>query len=323
MNPWQRRRKLSGWSGGYVEWTEGNEAFLSVVFSWRLHEAYQRSAWYRAAGYPVYAGGPAVALDPDRLADVAHVGGRADVLRRHNPNATVTTRGCPRRCPFCAVPLIEGDLVELSAWEPRPVVCDNNLLSASRAHFDRVVDRLKRLRGVDFNQGLDARLLTPHHAVRLAELDLKAVRLAWDGVRLESQFMRAFERLRKAGIPAGRIHVYVLIGFDDSPADALYRLETVWKMGAWPNPMRYQPLDARRKNEYVAPGWSAVELARYMKYWSNLRHLSAVPFAEFRLSRRRKPAAEQWPVTGQGALPELAAVVDAHPPQRPNGCAGR
>ena len=292
MNQWQQQRRASGWSGGYIEWTEGRVAYLSVVFSWQLQTAYQRAAWYRSQGYFVRAGGPAAVFNPDFLADIAIQldSGSVKALARHNPNATFTTRGCIRRCPFCAVPKIEGTLRELSdnEWEPKPLVCDNNLLAASIGHFDHVIDRLlaSKIQGIDFNQGLDARLLASHHAKRLAELhrneQLKKVRLAWDNIKTERQLRRAFEMLRDAGIPANKVGVYILIGFDDTPEDALYRLMTTWHdLKAWPNPMRYQPLDSKRKNNHVAPDWTHRELQRYVRYWSNLRYLSAVPFGEF------------------------------------------
>jgi hypothetical protein len=286
MSFWQRCRNLHGWSGGLVEWIEGGTAYLSVVFSWQLARAYQRAAWLRAEGYRVRAGGPAVTLNPAYLSDVAEVGGDVDALRHHNPNATFTSRGCIRHCPFCAVPRIEGDLRELSDWEPKSVVCDNNLLACSRAHFDYVIDRLKSVPGVDFNQGLDARLLTAYHADRLAELDLACIRLAWDDSRYEMPFVHAFETLRRAGFPASLIRVYVLIGFNDTPDDALYRLEKVATLGALPNPMRYQLLDTARRNQYVGANWTNVELQRFMRYWSNLKNNGSIPFVEFGSKRQ-------------------------------------
>ncbi len=276
---------MTSWSGGLVEWTDGDIAYLSVVFSWQLQRAYSRAVWLRQQGYHVRAGGPAVAINPTFLSSVAEIGGGVDALAHHNPDATFTSRGCIRHCPFCAVPKIEGDLVELSDWEPHPIVCDNNLLACSRAHFDRVIDRLKPIPGVDFNQGLDARLLTSYHAGRLAELDLHCVRLAWDDTGMERQFLAAYQILRDAGIPARKIHVYVLIGYKDTPADALYRLTTVWSHGSFPNPMRYQPLDASRRNEYVAPAWTSRELKRFSKYWSRLWWYKHIPFDEFQVSR--------------------------------------
>ena len=287
VNTWQKCRQSSGWSGGYAEWIEGDTAYLSVVFTWLLAKAYQRAVWLRAEGYKVRAGGPAVALHPDALEGVAEVGGQVDALNRHNPSATFTSRGCIRKCPFCVVPRIEGDLRELTDWEPRRIVCDNNPLACSQAHFDRMVDRLKPIHNIDF-QGLDARLLTDYHAERLAELDLKVAHLAWDDWRLELPFMAAFDRLTKAGIPARKIGVYVLIGFNDTPEDALYRLVTIRDLGALPNPMRFQPLDAKRKNEYVGENWTHRELQRYMRYWSNLRVTRGTPFEEF-ASRGEEP----------------------------------
>ena len=139
---------------GYLEWREDNTVYLSVVFSWHLQKAYQRAIWWRAQGYEVVAGGPAVDYDPGFLSEVAEVNGATPaVLERHNPNATRTSTGCIRNCPFCVVPRIEGALVELKHWDPQPMVCDNNLLACSRAHFDRVIDKLKPVKQVDFNQG--------------------------------------------------------------------------------------------------------------------------------------------------------------------------
>lgn len=263
-----------GWSNGIAEWVVDGTAYLSVPFTWELQKAFMRRAWLKAEGYAVWMGGPAVILTMGPQ-DVG-----VDALPHHHPDATFTSRGCIRRCSFCAVPKIEGDLVELETWPIRPIVCDNNLLACSKAHFDKVVDSLKGVEDVDFNQGLDARLLTKHHAERLAELDC-TVRLAWDSTQTGNQFMTAYERLRKAHIPKSRIQCYVLIGFNDTPDDALFRLRTIWNMGIKPNPMRYNPLDAMVRDSYVAPNWTGKELTRFMRYWANLQYTAGVPFEEF------------------------------------------
>lgn len=269
------------WSGGLVEWIEGKMAFISVVFSWQLQEAYQRAVWLKEQGYIVKAGGPAVAMNPDFLKGVARIDGELDALSKHNSNATFTSRGCPNKCEFCIVPKIEGDLVELDEWPIRPIVCDNNLLACSRKHFDNVINNLKGIKAVDFNQGLDARLLTDYHANRLTELDLEYVRIAWDQTSLEKRVMIAIERLVSAGIPKRMIRVYVLIGFNDTPDDALYRLQTLKDFGVWPSPMRYQPLDAVRRNNYVGSSWTEPQLKDYMRYWSRLNWLEHIPFEDY------------------------------------------
>lgn len=84
------------------------------------------------------------------------------------------------------------------------------------------------------------------------------------------------------------IGIYVLIGFNDTPKDARYRLELVKSWGIRPNPMRYQPLDTKRKNEYVAPGWTELELARMMNYYAKLRWLEHIPFDDFKYREDEK-----------------------------------
>lgn len=270
------------WQGGMIEHTEIRTTRISIPFTWNLPEAYSRCVWLRATGQRVIVGGPAVNLQPDYLANVAEIGTDwPDALTYHNPLATFTSRGCVRRCSFCAVWRTEGDLRELDDWPVRPIVCDNNLLACSQAHFDRVVDKLKPVRGIDFNQGLDARLLTQHHADRLSELDCK-VRLAFDHVRTEKKFLTAWELLHNAGIAKRRIGVYVLVGYNDTPEDALYRLRLIASLGSDPNPMRYNPLDALMRDSYVGENWTDSELTRFVRYWSNLRYFRAVPFEEFR-----------------------------------------
>jgi hypothetical protein len=271
------------WPKGPYRWVEDGRWHISVPFTWNLLALRTEllSGDLFTDERPVV-GGPAVMLRPEYLADVAEVRmSHPGVLQRVNPLATRTTVGCPNRCGFCAVPKIEGEFRELAEWPDLPVLCDNNLLAASVEHFDRVIDRLRRHQGVDFNQGLDARLLTVHHARRLAELDA-TIRLAWDHVNTERYLLQAVARLRQARIPRARIRCYVLIGYHDTPEDALYRLEVLrYGLGIDPNPMRYTPVDAMDR-EYVAPGWDEDTLTRFMRYWSNLRGTGGVPFEEFR-----------------------------------------
>lgn len=271
------------WSGGLVDWVENDTAFISVVFSWQLDLAYQRAIWYKQQGYRIRAGGPAVIIQPDYLSSIAEIGGEVDALKHHNSEATFTSRGCIRNCSFCLVPKIEGNIRELSddQWQPKRVICDNNLLATSTRHFNHVIDRINNIIGVDFNQGLDARLLTDDYAKRLAELKGATIRLAWDNIKTEALFLSAFDKLIKAGIPKSRIRVYVLFGYKDTPEDTLYRLEKIRTLGAIPNPMRYQPIDAKKRNEYVGEHWTEKELAKYMRYWSRLNWFNGIKFEDY------------------------------------------
>lgn len=264
---------MYNWLKDIAQWRIKKNLYLSVVFSWDLDKALRIQ---EQSKLKVVIGGPAAKL----------AGIQSDVplpfspLQFHNPLATFTTRGCPNSCEFCAVPKIEGDLRELPSWEIKPVVCDNNLLAASQKHFDRVIDSLKPLPFVDFNQGVDAYLFTDHHARRMAELKAVKVRFAFDSVDDEAAVMDAIARARAHGLKD--IGVYVLFGFRDTPEDAKYRLEAIRKLGIWPNPMRFQPLNSQMKNSFVEEGWTKKQLEDTERYYARLRYLEHIPFEDYR-----------------------------------------
>ena len=268
-------RAGNGWHGGIVEWEDADIIYISVAFSWLLDKAVQRKVELMAQGKSVLLGGTAA-----NFAGIADTG-QVSAISRHNPDACFTSYGCPNHCKFCIVAQTEGDLVELPEWEPKRIVCDNNLTACSRRHFDKVVDSLKPLSGIDINQGLSAMAITEYQASRLAELDMSCIRLAWDNAGYESKFMRGWDIIRRAGFPRSKISVYVLIGYEDTPEDALYRLEMVRRLGGMPFPMRYQPLDCEKRNSFVGDNWTHKELVRYCRYWANLRITTKIPFAEF------------------------------------------
>jgi len=274
------------WTKKLLEWTDRDRAYLSVVFTWQLPEAWSRCVWYKQQGYQVQVGGPAVALFPDYLKQVASVNGAViDALPRHNGEATRFSTGCINACPFCAVPVTEGALREHKG-EPRPIVCDNNLLACSRRHFDYVIDTLKPVKGVDMNQGLDCRLLSPYHVDRLRELRLYCIRFAWDHIKEEPRLMRAIGLCLKAGIPKSKIRVYVLVGYYDTPEDALYLMQTLKDMGLRKNsPMRFQEIKGDKalvKDSYLEPTWTEYEMKRFMHYWFRQAWVSNIPYDDWR-----------------------------------------
>lgn len=271
------------WSKKIVSWEDKYNHYYSIVFTWDLWEWCQ-VVQQTLDGKKTVVGGPAVKLHPEWVPEWIEIGPDvwgSPALTLHNPFATRTSTGCPRRCAFCAIPKIEGKLIELRFWENRPVIIDNNLLACDAGHFNKVIDGLKKWSWCDFNQGLDVRQMLSFHADRIAELNNPIIRLSFDHVSVESDFMHSFELLSHAGIPKSQIRVYVLIGYDDTPEDALYRLELVRSLGIRPNPMRYQPLDSKVKNEYVTPDWAQAELIRFMSYWANFRYTSHIPFEDY------------------------------------------
>ncbi len=263
---------------GVGTWQEGRTLMVSIAFTWALSEVYERLATRSYLYDEVVVGGPAVILMPGRFDDLPHVTeGQESLCALHhlNPDATFTTRGCVRRCQFCAVPEIEGAFRELDDWPDRPVVCDNNLLAASEGHLSRVFDRLEGHDWCDFNQGLDTRLLTDAHVERIARLKAPVVRLALDHPSGCGAWETAFDRLRSGGIPKSAIRSYVLVAFLTDPGDAWERCEFVESHGALVLPQWYHALDALHHNVVTAEqrewGWTEGDRSRIMGYYYRRR----------------------------------------------------
>jgi hypothetical protein len=260
------------WPSGPAHWIEDRTLFVSVPFTWNL-KGLARAFLQRDMAYDrIVIGGPATFLMPNFFDGMDHVTVQRSmpgVLQRVNPLATRTTEGCPNACTFCGVPLIEPVWRELPDWPDLPVICDNNLLAASERHFDRVMDRLERWKWCDFNQGLDCRLLTTHHAERIGRIKGAIARLALDSVGLIDQWTTAAELLRHHGTARYRIRTYVLCGFNDGPESAWKRCMAVEAWGGKPCPQWFHALNALKQNEVTedqaAMGWTKKERTRIMR----------------------------------------------------------
>lgn len=256
------------WRKGIASWKCGETLYISVPFTWLMDEAEKMAATHKGS---VLIGGPGT-MNPDQECP------GFNPLLFHNPAATFTTRGCPNRCDFCAVPKLEGEFREIANFRPAPIICDNNFTAASRKHQERVIDKLKQFPMVDFNQGLEARRFTPEFADLVGQLKCK-VRFSFDHINYESTVKKAVDLCRQR--TTKDIGLYVLIGFNDTPEEARYKLETVRSWGIRPNPMRFQPLNAKKKNEYVSQEWTELELARMVDYYSRLRWFEHIPYKDF------------------------------------------
>lgn len=263
---------MYSWGKDIARWVVGETLYLSVPFTWLVDDALaEAQRWRDKRHSPAHVGGPG-------LMEPTDCPGFSPVIF-HNPCATFTTRGCPNRCPFCAVHKLEPDFYEIPDYRPAPLICDNNLLAASREHLELVVKRQQRFELTDFNQGLEARLFTKDVAQLLGQLRCK-VRFAFDRWPQEAAVRKAIDLARR--YTTNEIGVYCLIGFKDTPEDARARLEMVRSWGVRPNPMRYQPLDAKKKNEYLAPGWTIREMRKMQVYYSRLVWYDHIKYEDFR-----------------------------------------
>ena len=186
----------------------------------------------------------------------AEIGGTGYDLRKTLPpeiesvkariNYGYTTRGCIRKCPWCVVPVSEGKLRVVGdiydIWDGKNkwvVLFDNNIL-ADPNHFDLICSQLiKEDLVVDFNQGLDIRLITPAICKQLEKLRFKKeVRFSFDQPAMENVVRRKVLLLRRYHIPKFYFF-YVLVGFNTTFEEDMHRLKLLKEWGCRPYVMRH------------------------------------------------------------------------------------
>lgn len=151
-------------------------------------------------------------------------------------NIGFTSRGCIRRCPFCIVPDKEGiirrvaEIPDIWDGESKDItLLDNNIL-ALPDHFELIYSQLlEREIRVDFNQGLDIRLLNDTNTSMLSHISHKEYKFAFDFIEHEGSVIRGIKLLKKHGI--NRSTFYVLTGYDTTYGQDLYRLSLLRNLG--------------------------------------------------------------------------------------------
>ena len=228
--------KLSAWhkaQGDVVEWWNGfthyNRVYLSKVFTFTPDHDTVIDAdeiITGGTGYKDYGTLPAEVemMFPDY-----------SIYPQYRQAIGFLTRGCCRSCPWCIVPRKEGTIRPAATWEQlkRPdsrelVLMDNNVLASS--HGLEQIERMGHEEvWVDFNQGLDARLITPDTASLLAKLKwIRFVRMSCDTSAMVPVIEQAAAYLREAGIAPSRLWSYLLV--QDVP-DAHQRVLALEAMG--------------------------------------------------------------------------------------------
>jgi len=183
-----------------------------------------------------------------------------------------STRGCIRKCPFCSVSVLEPKFEAKKSirhliypGHKKVIFWDNNILASP--YWKDIFYELEELNlEVDFNQGLDARLLNENVAERLKKLKIPIIRLAYDTKEIRTPLKKAIQLLKETGIRGRRIIVYCLYNYHkDTPEDFLNRIKDLLEWGVVAYPMRYEPLDPRPKNTYISPNWTAEQLEMVAK----------------------------------------------------------
>ncbi len=194
------------------------------------------------------------------------------------------TRGCPNKCPFCIVPSKEGNIyIEcslLDIWDgiSKDVIAyDNNPLALPDYFAEQAEVAIKYHIRLDYNQGLDHRLLTSDIVLIMKRMLHREYRFAFDSPAYYSSVDRAVKLLQENGI--NRCLWYVLVGFNTTFREDLDRVNFLREHGQQAYIQRFR----RPKND-----WQHIALAQWVNQHHIFYSMTWEQFLETDHSKRRK-----------------------------------
>ena len=194
------------------------------------------------------------------------------------------SRGCIRHCPFCLVHDKEGDIRPVTPMDLNPVgkwieVLDNNFF-ANPEWRDAIKHLKKQNQPVNFH-GVDIRIMDIEQAEAVKGLRLKRnIHIAWDIPQID--LTDKLKEITKI-IPAYKLSCYVLVGFNSTPEQDLYRVRTLKSLGITPFVQPFR--DYENKTQ---PSQYTKDFARWAnRVWSlkSCDFLDYMPRKNFRCSK--------------------------------------
>ena len=178
------------------------------------------------------------------------------------------TRGCPRGCSFCIVAGKEGqrsrkvaDLSEFWSGQKNIVLCDPNILACPdwRDLLNQLADSKAT---IDFNQGLDIRMMTDEKIAAIERLKIKEIHFAWDRYEDKAKVLPKLKMFaRSDAMPNSHNAIcYVLVNHGTTIEQDLERIYTLRDLGYWAYVMVYDKPHAS-------------QTIRHMERWCNNRFI--------------------------------------------------
>ncbi|WP_442498196.1 hypothetical protein [Methylobacter sp. sgz302048] len=207
----------------------------------------------------------------------------------HDAYFAYASRGCVRKCHFCGVPKLEGDQRDaqsitslIKAIDERHgpkrdlMLMDNNVVASQ--NYKNIIAEIRDngfqkgamfrrpgkpsvQRRVDFNQGVDARILCKDkmYLEEMATIAIRPLRIAFDHLGVRKPYETAIHMAYEVGLHD--LSNYMLYNFKDTPADLYERMRLNIDLNEKLNirifsfPMRYQPTDLPDRS-FVSENWN-------------------------------------------------------------------
>jgi hypothetical protein len=159
------------------------------------------------------------------------------------------SRGCIRQCPFCVVHdkegyIQSGEPYRLNSNGKHIEILDNNFF-ANPDWKEAVKDILRTKQKVNLH-GVDVRIMDDEQAAALNKLKHDGqIHIAWD---LPQMDLRPKLQEVTKWIKPYKLMCYVLIGYDSTPEQDLYRVETLRELQIDPFVMPFNKADDYQRN---------------------------------------------------------------------------
>lgn len=282
--------------GNDVEWFESINGYYDIVYMSKIFSFtpdYEQvidagKIWYGGSGYCIKViDGKEAWVEPEHYAYTKY--GYSPKLAEHiehiypdyslYPDYTkdtaygLLTRGCPRGCKFCHVESKEGrssykvaDLSEFWDGQKKIVLSDPNILACKewKSLLQQLVDSKSE---IDFNQGLDIRMMTEAKINMLKQIKIKEFHFAWDRYEDKEKILPMLEMFSEMYGLKKNSHnnmVFVLCGYDTTIEQDLERVYTLRELGYYAYIMLYN-------KESIPRGHPL----RKMQRWANNRFIFA------------------------------------------------
>lgn len=179
------------------------------------------------------------------------------------------TRGCPRGCKFCIVGQKEGlcsrkvsNLSEFWSGQKNIVLNDPNTLACK--DWEDILGQLKESGSyVEFNQGVDIRLMTDKKAEMIKDIKTNSIHFAFDKYEDWDVITKKLKMFKEVtGWKHGRVTVYILCNFDTTMEQNLERIQFCRELDFSPYVMLYNKQDIPKGDEL-----------RKLQRWVNNRYV--------------------------------------------------
>lgn len=264
--------------GHTVDWWNGFERYDLIYMSKVFTDLYSPDLPMPYNADAVFQGGTGYGLENRLPEEVEHRYPDYGLYPKYTAGTAYgfLTRGCPRACGFCIVAEKEGrasrQVAELSEfWRGQKKIdlLDPNLLACPQ--HEKLLETLAESRArVNFNQGLDARMLTPDNVRLLGRVNVRLIHFAWDNAEDDTVPLMLWHFAKHYPVKPRNVRVYVLTNYNTTHAEDLYRVERLGQMGYWPYVMVYDkpkaPQVTKDLQRFCNNGfiyWSGATFAEY------------------------------------------------------------